>query len=56
MKTVCIKCGEVCLPIEVDEGNYEEFWGAKVWRSVYEWYSDCCNAEVEEVPDDDDED
>jgi hypothetical protein len=26
-------------------GNYEEFWGARVWRAEYESVTDCCHTE-----------
>lgn len=48
----CTKCGEICDLIEVDEGGYEEWWGARVWRQDFTDYSDCCKAEFEEVVED----
>ena len=49
---VCNKCDCDCELISVDEGGYEEFWGAKVWREDFTSYSDCCNSEYEELEDD----
>ena len=45
----CCTCGDLCEPVEVDEGNYEEYWGATVWRPDVQLYSDCCGDDVEEL-------
>ena len=46
---ICIKCKEPCDLHEIDEGCYEEFWGAKVWHHQYTTMSDCCHSEYEEI-------
>ena len=45
---VCEKCGEECELTEIDDGGWEEFWGAKVWHEQMTSYSDCWFAEYEE--------
>jgi hypothetical protein len=50
---ICIECNQECELIDIDDGNFEEVWGAKVWRPDYTSYSDCCHAEYEEVEDGD---
>ena len=45
-KYICSQCEKPCEVEECDVGNYEEFWGAPVWRAEYELLSDCCHKEV----------
>jgi hypothetical protein len=48
MTTFCTKCDCECIPLSVDQGGYEECWGAPVWVPAWEYTSDCCNADVYE--------
>ena len=52
----CLKCNGLFAHdelVEVDHGGYEEFWGAKVWRSEFTDCSPCCfTDDIEEGPDD----
>lgn len=42
----CNDCKEYFgSPKEVDDGCYEECWGAKVWRSDMAEYCPCCGSE-----------
>lgn len=45
----CEKCDTLCDLVAVDNGNYEEVWGARMWIPVWEDVSDCCHAECEEI-------
>ena len=47
-EAICPECNEQCAVYEVDEGNYEEMHGFRVWRDCLVWYSDCCQAEIDE--------
>lgn len=49
----CLACGNECDIHTIDAGNYEEFWGVKVWHPWLEDVSDCCHAEFIEVEDGD---
>lgn len=52
MKTYkCCACDQICELIEIDEGGYEEVWGAKVWVHMYTDVSGCCHEYYEEVED-----
>jgi hypothetical protein len=42
---VCSKCGKLTDLITVDVGNYEEFWGAPVWRSELVDVTACCGSD-----------
>ena len=42
MAWICGKCEKICEKMEVDEGGWEEFWGAKVWHHQYTDVSNCC--------------
>ncbi len=48
---ICSKCEKVSDPISVDMGNYEEAWGARVWRPEHENVSDCCQKEIHTLHD-----
>jgi hypothetical protein len=50
-KYICLKCKSECDLHEIDEGGYEEFWGAKVWHPVFTSLSDCCHSEYREEED-----
>ena len=45
----CESCDQECDVIEVDEGGYEEIWGAKTWHSMKVSASNCCLENFEEV-------
>jgi len=51
---VCENCGERCELIDVDDGGYEEVWGARIWVPAWTKVSDCCQAETEEVENEED--
>ncbi len=51
MKTICTKCGEECEVITVWGSDPDEFWGAPCQRPWSEDASECCEAEVEEIDD-----
>jgi hypothetical protein len=42
---ICEQCGLECDLVEIDDGGYEEIWGAKIWCEQMTDYSSCCNAE-----------
>lgn len=42
MAHICGKCDRVCEKIEIDDGGYEEVWGAQVWTPAFSDVSDCC--------------
>ena len=46
MSNICGKCEQICEPTEVDDGGYEEAWGAKVWVPAWSTVSDCCADDV----------
>jgi len=50
----CEECRCKCDLHTVDHGGYEEVWGARVWHPMPTDVSDCCHADVEEVPPSDD--
>ena len=43
MTHICGKCDQLCDVIDVDQGGYENFWGAKVWHEQMETVSECCH-------------
>ena len=46
----CNDCKEYFeSPIEVDEGCYEEFWGARVWRADLAEYCPCGSDDFQEA-------
>ncbi len=45
---ICEGCDRICESIEIDEGGYEEVWGAKMWHSQKVDVSDCCAEPYEE--------
>ena len=45
----CKACGAELMfeELEVrDYGNFEEFWGAAVWRPDYSYYCPVCGSEI----------
>lgn len=46
---VCTACGEPCEPITVDQGGYEEVWGARLWHEQLADVSECCEEDVERI-------
>lgn len=45
----CLKCDKLCDVVSIDEGGYENFWGASVWHQAWSDVSECCQDEVDEV-------
>ena len=45
----CLKCSNECDLHDIDDGGYEEVWGAKMWHPMWTTVSDCCHDEYEEV-------
>ena len=46
---LCQRCGFVCTPVEYDEVDDSEAWGAREVRRITYQLSDCCKETVEEV-------
>ena len=40
----CEECEQECELVEIDEGGYEEIWGARMWHPMWTNVSDCCGA------------
>lgn len=51
----CWECRKSCELVTVWYKEKDEFWGAPCWRDVAEDVSDCCNAELEEIDEDESE-
>jgi hypothetical protein len=47
--SVCQRCGFVCEPVEHEETEVSEAWGARQVERVKYLLSDCCCETVEEV-------
>lgn len=56
MRLKCCACNEPCVAIYVDNGiGSYEFWGQKGYHSQWDWVSDCCEDDMEELCEDDEE-
>lgn len=55
-KGICVSCSERCVAQWTDFGiGPYEFWGAKGVHHEWAWASPCCEAPVEEVFEDEDD-
>ena len=52
MMYTCDACNQECDVVCIDEGGYEEVWGARMWHAQWVDVSDCCHDNFEEVDDD----
>lgn len=50
---VCTECNLPCDVITLHWKERDEFWGAPCWRDCYEDVSECCEAEMTEVEEED---
>jgi hypothetical protein len=51
MAWICGKCERICEQIEVDQGGYEEWWGAEVWMPCITDVSECCEDDAHTLKD-----